>query len=136
MRSRRVATQPMWRPWLRTGIRLIVSTRPWKGKTRSVRARVPSKMLGEPAGVVDVGDQPARGVWRDAEKVRGLVVDHGDPPVEVDGEHALLDAVQQGLPLLDEPGDLARLEAEGLALDPAARAAASRATPSRLAMPR
>ena len=79
----------------------------------------PLEDAGESAGLVDVADQPARGDLGDVEKVRGLVVDHGDPPVEVDREQPLLDAVQQGLPLLDEPGDLARLEAEGLPFDPA-----------------
>ena len=122
-----VATQPMCRPRLRTGIRFSVSTRPRNGMTRSVARSALVEDLGA-AGRWRRPRQTCRpaDVERDAEQVRRLVVDHGDPAVEVDGEHALLDAVQQRLPLLDQTGDLARLEAERLALDPAAPAAASR----------
>ena len=119
VRSRIVATQPMWRPRLRTGIRLTVSTRPRTGMTWSVSSRrVPSKIWAARPVASTSCERAARGRLGYAEQVRRLVVDHGDPLVEVDGEHALLDAVQQGLALLDEAGDLARLEAERLPLDP------------------
>ena len=136
MRSRRVATQPMCRPWLGTGIRLSVSTRPLQRQDLVGRGVGAVEDLAQPAGGVDVAERAARRGRRDAEQVGGLVVDHRDPPVEVDGEHALLDAVQQGLPLLDQAGDLARLEAERLALDPPRQQQRARRRRAALAMPR
>ena len=48
----------------------------------------------------------------------GDVVDQGDAVLRVEGDDALGDAVEHGLAVLGQAGDLARLEPEGLALDP------------------
>src|SRR6266487_5139266 len=66
--------------------------------------------LGRQRATDRVGSQP--------EQPDRLVVDEGDPIGGVRADDALLDAVQHRLPVLDEAGDLGRLEAERLALDP------------------
>ena len=70
-----------------------------------------------PAGRT-VGQPPADGLAIDAQQALRLVVDHRDAAGGVHRDGALADAVQHGLPLLEQAGDLARLEAEGLPLDP------------------
>ena len=57
-------------------------------------------------------------VQRQPEQLTGAVVDDGDPLLRVECDHALLDAVHQRLAVLDQPGDLGRLHAERLSLDP------------------
>ena len=54
---------------------------------------------------------------RQVEQAQRLIVRERDPTSGVQGEHALADAVQHRVALLEEPGDLARAEAEGLTID-------------------
>jgi hypothetical protein len=64
-------------------------------------------------------DRPADDVRRQRQQAPGLVVHQRDPVCGVQADHTLADAVQHGLAVFDETGDLTWFEAERLPLHPA-----------------
>jgi hypothetical protein len=80
------------------------------------------------------GDVPPDDVVGEVEQRPGDVVGQGHRASEVDRDHPLADAVQGGVAVLDEAGDLQRFEPEGLPLD-ATATSSEPATPSPLATP-
>jgi len=67
----------------------------------------------------DVDEAFADRLIVEAEQPLRFVVDQRDPALRVGCDRAFLDPVQDRLTLLEERGDLLRLETEGLALHPA-----------------
>ena len=119
VRSRSVVTEPITEPRERIGRRFSASTRS-PTEQQPVRSRLAAAEHVDDLQVELhlLEPSPDRVRWA-AEQVPGAVVDDGHPAVAVQGHHALLDAVHQGLAVLDQPGDLGRLHAQRLALDPA-----------------
>ena len=74
--------------------------------------------LAQPALDAQVVDRGADGVLGQVEQLAGDLVDEGDAVLGVEGDDALGDAAQHRLAVLGEAGDLARLHAASLALDP------------------
>ena len=70
-------------------------------------------------------------VGAEAEQPPRLVVDHGHPAGPVEGDHALADAVQHRLALLQQRGDLVELEAERARASAGGRAASDATAPMR-----
>ena len=132
VRSRIVVTVPRTRSPLTTRIVLMTRTRPRRMTTSSrdgrhvvVRVEVgsrsgvlPDEHLLQPALDPQVRHRRADRVLGQVEQPAGDLVDEGDPVLRVEGDDPLGDAAQHRLPVLGEPGDLARLHAAGLPLDP------------------
>ena len=86
----------------------------------------PGQHIEEATFDAQVAQAHARGVLRQVEQPPRDVVDESDPVVRVEGDHALGDAVEQGLTVLGQSGDLVWFESEGLALDAACQQPRSR----------
>jgi hypothetical protein len=74
--------------------------------------------LAQPALDAQVVDRHAHGVLGEVEQLAGDLVDEGDPVLGVERDDPLGDAAQHRLPVFGETGDLTRLHAAGLPLDP------------------
>ena len=115
--SRSVVTEPTAVPRTTTGIRLSTSTRASCTTTAS-GPPTPSVSRSASRSPTLAPQRPPGRVRRQAEQPQRLVVGQRHPAGGVEPDQALLDAVQHRLAVLDQAGDLARLEAERLAFEP------------------
>ena len=79
---------------------------------------LPDQQIADAARRKDVGERLADTISGQPQQPPGFVVDQRDAAFDVGGDCPFADAVQAGLPLFEERGDLARLQAEGLRLEP------------------
>ena len=121
-RSRSVVTVPEAtpdRPPVRAVRRFTTSTRS-RCTTTTIDAGAPAEDdIQQIRFQPQIGDIAADAVRRQIEQRPGTVVDDGDLAARPHPEDALPDAVQQGLPVIGQAGDLGGLQPVGLLLDPA-----------------
>ena len=120
VRSRSVTTAPTSRPRTVTGIRFATSTRSLTSTTWSGPSTEPLDHVAHVARRKDVGERAARPPTSSRSSRRfASSFTRITRPGRIGRDDPLADPVQHRLALLEQGGDLRRLEAEGLPLDPA-----------------